>query len=169
MSKLAITVDDKVFHIDVQPSDKGAEWTLNVDGAPLHVILPANTPGEAPEWLIINDHPYEVIFDPELRWLQAQGRTFTVGVRDLDTAVTRPHSGDGRVKAPIPGQITRILVKEGERVEPGTSLMILEAMKMENHVIASLGGRVRSIFVASGETVPIAKVLAEIDTSEIKN
>ena len=57
------------------------------------------------------------------------------------------------LKAPMPGTILDIKVKEGEAVKKGQVLMILEAMKMENEILASDDGKVKGIYVQKGASV----------------
>jgi biotin carboxyl carrier protein len=66
-----------------------------------------------------------------------------------------------KVVAVIPGTIQKLLVKEGEEVAAGTSLMILEAMKMRNEVRAAIQGVVKKIHVKEGEQVPKGYLLLE--------
>lgn len=68
-----------------------------------------------------------------------------------------------KIEAVIPGKIQRIMAKEGEEVMAGTPLLILEAMKMRNEVLAPLTGIVRKIHVSEGEMVPRAHLLIEMD------
>ncbi len=67
-----------------------------------------------------------------------------------------------RIEAVIPGNIQRIIAKEGDEVSIGTPLLILEAMKMRNEVLAPLTGVVRKIHVSEGEMVPKAHLLIEM-------
>jgi len=67
------------------------------------------------------------------------------------------------VTAVIPGTIQRLMVKEGEEVEAGTPMLILEAMKMRNEVLAPVTGVIRSIHVAEGEQVPKSHLLVVLD------
>ncbi len=67
------------------------------------------------------------------------------------------------VKAIIPGTIQRIMVKEGDQVSAGQAMLILEAMKMRNEVLAPLEGVIRAIHVSEGEQVPKSHVLVELD------
>lgn len=67
------------------------------------------------------------------------------------------------VTAVIPGTIQKIMVKVGERVEAGKPMLILEAMKMRNEVLAPVEGVVRSIKVSEGEQVPKHHLLVELD------
>ncbi len=62
-------------------------------------------------------------------------------------------AGEEAVEAPMPGTILRIEVKEGEEVKEGQILAILEAMKMENEILAPRAGRVKSILTSQGASV----------------
>lgn len=69
-------------------------------------------------------------------------------------AVTRPVVGNkGGIKSPLPGVILDIKVKEGDSVKRGQTLMILEAMKMENDIKSDRDGKVTSIKVSKGESI----------------
>jgi biotin carboxyl carrier protein len=65
------------------------------------------------------------------------------------------------VKAPMPGLIIDLRVKEGDTVMPGDALLILEAMKMENLIKASVQSVVRSVKVKKGDSVEKNQVLIE--------
>ncbi|MCR4397595.1 MAG: biotin/lipoyl-binding protein [Firmicutes bacterium] len=62
-------------------------------------------------------------------------------------------TGDGVVTAPMPGTISDILVKEGDRVARGQVLVMLEAMKMQNEIMAGRDGVVESIHTSKGASV----------------
>ena len=62
-------------------------------------------------------------------------------------------SGEQMVYAPIPGLITGLKIKEGDKVSVGEGLLILEAMKMENEIKSGFEGTVKKIFVEQGSTV----------------
>ena len=57
------------------------------------------------------------------------------------------------VKAPLPGVVTKILVAEGQAVKKGETVLVLEAMKMENNITAECDGSVTGICVAPGDSV----------------
>lgn len=59
----------------------------------------------------------------------------------------------GDIRALMPGRITSILVKEGDAVEAGSPLLILEAMKMQNEIVSPIAGHVREIQVQEGAAV----------------
>lgn len=69
-------------------------------------------------------------------------------------AATKSGPGAGApVKAPLPGVVTKILVKEGQSVKKGETVLVLEAMKMENNITAEADGTVTGICVSAGDSV----------------
>ncbi|MBC8512647.1 MAG: pyruvate carboxylase subunit B [Dehalococcoidia bacterium] len=71
-------------------------------------------------------------------------------------------AGETPVTAPIPGTIIRYLVKEGDEVKAGDSVVVLEAMKMENDIVAPAGGKIKAINCKPGDKVAGGAVLAVI-------
>lgn len=67
------------------------------------------------------------------------------------------------IKAPLPGNILQVFVKEGDAVQKETKLMILEAMKMENTILSEKAGVVKSVKVTPGTTVLQGEILVEIE------
>lgn len=75
---------------------------------------------------------------------------------ETPTATPAAKSGPGAgtpVKAPLPGVVTKILVKEGQAVKKGEVVLVLEAMKMENNITAEADGTVSGICVSAGDSV----------------
>ena len=66
------------------------------------------------------------------------------------------------VKSPMPGNILRIEVSQGQQVNEGDVLMVLEAMKMENEIVAPKSGTIAQIAVSKGAVVETGAVLAVI-------
>jgi biotin carboxyl carrier protein len=64
--------------------------------------------------------------------------------------------------APIPGTIIRYLVKEGDAIKEGSPMVILEAMKMENEIVAPVSGKVKTLSFKAGDKVPGGAILAII-------
>ena len=101
--------------------------------------------------------------------IEIDGQVYHVKVRELpdDAVMTeQPKADSGRhvadsatqtegktMLAPMAGTILRILVKEGQRVKKGENLIVLEAMKMENEIIADEDGVIRSILVKANDSV----------------
>ncbi len=72
-------------------------------------------------------------------------------------------AGSGTVAVPMQGTIVRVMVAEGDTVEVGQTVCVLEAMKMENNVNAEKAGTVKEVRVAAGESVGPGDVIAVIE------
>ena len=70
--------------------------------------------------------------------------------------------GSGAVTAPMPGKVVAVLVAEGDVVEVGQALVVLEAMKMESTLAAEVAGRVTSVRAVAGASVAAGDLLVEI-------
>ncbi len=68
-----------------------------------------------------------------------------------------------QVKAPLPGVIIQVLVRQGDTVSAGQSLCTLETMKMENAIKAEIGGVINSVRITPGQSVLQDEVLIEIN------
>ena len=72
-------------------------------------------------------------------------------------------AGQEVIESPMPGNIWKILVKEGQEVKSGDVLLILEAMKMENEILAPRDGKVASITTSEGSAVNTGDKLVIMD------
>ncbi len=72
-------------------------------------------------------------------------------------------AGSVKVSAPMPGKILSVKVNVGQAVKRGDVMMILEAMKMENEIVATQDGTVASIEVAAGSAVEAGDTLASLN------
>ncbi len=75
----------------------------------------------------------------------------------------KPVAGMSKVEAPLPGTIFKLHIKEGDTVKKGQVIMIMEAMKMENNILAEIDGVVKKVLVSEGASVLQGDVLAEIE------
>jgi biotin carboxyl carrier protein len=101
-------------------------------------------------------------------WIaEAGGYACTVEVRDpRDTSSrSRKTFGAGRqnIVAPMPGKVIHVLVKEGDQVEAGQGLVVVEAMKMQNAMKAAAAGVIIRTRVHDGDTVAAGDVLMTIE------
>ena len=74
----------------------------------------------------------------------------------------KPAAGNNAVVAPLPGTVTKVLVKEGQQVGPNDTICLLEAMKMENTISAGAAGTVKKILVKEGVQVQQGEALVEL-------
>src|SRR5437660_11294683 len=70
--------------------------------------------------------------------------------------------GDGAIQAPMQGMVVKVKVKTGDRVRLGDVVVVLEAMKMQNDIVATVGGTVREVFAKEGASVAPNEVLMTI-------
>jgi 3-methylcrotonyl-CoA carboxylase alpha subunit len=70
--------------------------------------------------------------------------------------------GGGIIRAMMPGRIVRVMVKKGDAVRKGASLLVLEAMKMQNDIQAQSDGVIDELFVEAGQTVESGAELAHL-------
>ena len=70
---------------------------------------------------------------------------------------------DSGLTSGMPGKIIKVLVKEGDQVEEGTPLLIMEAMKMENEMKASSAATIKKVLVGAGDNVETGATLIQFD------
>ena len=104
--------------------------------------------------LYVNGGPYELIVDDRRSLLKKN--LMRVGATSAQGQV---------IRAPMPGKVVKIEVEVGAHVLPGTGLIVLEAMKMENEIKASARGTVDSIHVEAGKAVEKGELLLSISPS----
>lgn len=104
----------------------------------------------------VNGTPYKVELEkkatPKIKPVM---RTASTTPAAPPPAVSRPAapSSKGSIKSPLPGVILDVKVKEGDAVKRGQTLMILEAMKMENEIMAPCDGTIKQVVAAKGASV----------------
>ncbi|MCG4455146.1 acetyl/propionyl/methylcrotonyl-CoA carboxylase subunit alpha [Pseudomonas sp. MMS21-TM103] len=96
-------------------------------------------------------------------YLEWQGDLHAISQLDPIAEVEASHSQHGGLTAPMNGSIVRVLVETGQRVEAGTALVVLEAMKMEHSIRAPHAGTVKALYCSEGEMVSEGSVLVELD------
>jgi biotin carboxyl carrier protein len=100
------------------------------------------------------------------------GQTYTIRLEDerlhalAGVAGTLHERGEAAISAPMPGLVSQVLAEAGQRVERGQTVIVLEAMKMENDLGAPRAGVVHQLNVAVGETVAQGQVLAIIGDAD---
>ncbi len=91
------------------------------------------------------------------------GVTYTLSKGGATQSRRKAHHAEGALTAVMPGQVTKILVNEGDTVTKGQTLVLLEAMKMEIRVNAPGDGKVRKILVEQGQVVERGATLIELE------
>jgi biotin carboxyl carrier protein len=112
--------------------------------------------------LINNDKSFliHIVREGGLYHVHIEGAYFPIHVEDERSRTLRQlvqkaslAGGEQRIRAPIPGMITKIMVRKGENIKKGDALIILEAMKMENEIRSDIDGTVQAVLVSQGSAV----------------
>ena len=161
-----VTVAGRTHQVEIGPGG------VTVDGTPVETDLQAIPEGPIRS-LLLDAASHEIVARDEGRgrWdLHLGGHHLAAEVLDERTRAIRAMSGasagPGGPKplcAPMPGLVVRVEVAEGDQIEPGRGLIIIEAMKMENELRADVAGRITRIHVAAGEAVTKDQVLIDIE------
>jgi biotin carboxyl carrier protein len=124
--------------------------------------------------LIVNGESFEgYVYPDEQRWqVLLMGRSYSVNIEDEREKQLRASEADltslGReftLKAPMPGLAVAVLVSEGQQVEKGQILVILESMKMQNELRAPFAGTVARLRIKPGISVQQKQILLNLVVS----
>jgi pyruvate carboxylase subunit B len=140
------------------------EFNVTVHGEAYHIRVSGSgqtVDGVKPYYIKVNDKLEEVYLEPIQEVLagapEPPGPTSS-------KAEGRPRpSQPGDVTTPMPGRVVKILVTQGSSVNVGDSLLVVEAMKMENRVQAPIAGTVATIYVKEGDEVNPDETLIHLE------
>lgn len=146
--------------VDVESQEPG-RFRASVDGGP-PLELTLLDDGESTA-LLVGGRVLELRADRE-------GATLAEPRAHVDVSARAPSgrddrasaSGEALLRAPMPGRVLKLLVAEGQTVAAGAGLLVVEAMKMENELLAPRAGTVKRILVQAGTTVERDAPLVEL-------
>jgi biotin carboxyl carrier protein len=161
-----VTIAEKVYRVELVRTEQ--EWKCKLDGRELPLDVVSAQDGMLS--LLLQGKSYEVkqeTVGAESNVIVGQER-FSVSVRDPRSFRSRRRSGASeqgvmKIKAPMPGKVVRILAPVGSQVEIGQSVVVIEAMKMQNELKAPKTGVVKKINVEEGAAVDAGQALAEVE------
>ncbi len=125
--------------------------------------------------LLIDGKAYTAFIaeDQGKKYISVQGEQFCIeeakadsGARSLAESATL--KGVPTIASPMPGKVVKILVGEGDRVEKGQGLVIVEAMKMENEIRSASVGVVKKVNFSEGDLVDAAVPIIELELEDEK-
>jgi len=163
--KYTTTIDGKEYSVDVLD-----EHHVSIDGKVLEVDF-ESVSGQPVYSLIIDGKSYEGYVYPDEHKLQVllHGRLYQASVEDEREKRLREAAGAGvatngefHLKAPMPGLVVAIPVSEGQAIQKGQVLLILESMKMQNELKSPKDGIISRIRVKIGETVEQKQTLLNV-------
>ncbi len=145
-----VEVDGRLVDAELSRLEGTPLMGLSVDGASHRVV--AHHPAKGQWDLNVSGHRLEAeVVDERTR-----------AIREL-TGAGAAASGPKPIAAPMPGLVVKVDVSEGDAVEPGQGVVIVEAMKMENELKAEAEGVVARIHVSAGDTVTKGQVLVDFE------
>lgn len=161
-----VAVENKVLKLELTRTEAG--WQCTVDGEPVRVDAVLTRPNVIS--IIIDGVAYEVKreIDANDQYVWVRSARFKTELRDPRSLRSRraaAATGEGPQKliAPMPGKVVRLIAREGEPIEAGKGVLVVEAMKMQNELKATKTGTVQKITVAEGANVNAGDVLAIIE------
>jgi biotin carboxyl carrier protein len=168
--KLLVTIGGRRGQIELEREGGRCRFTYTAeDGAPVTCEASVIEVEPGIFSILIGGRSYEskVVPAPDGYYVDLAGHRAVVEVRDPRSAVRRHGAGvaEGRqnIAAPMPGKVVRVLVKEGDTVEQGCGLVVVEAMKMQNEMKAPRAGRIAQMNAREGSTVGAGDVLLVIE------
>lgn len=93
---------------------------------------------------------------------------FASAVKPVEPKKGTNQAAGGDLKSPMAGKVIAVPIKDGDAVEEGATLVIIEAMKMENRILAECAGTVRNIKVEPGKMLSTGELLLTLVASETK-
>ncbi len=170
--KLELRHGSRVHGVEVEPL-AGGRARLRVkgpEGTPAETVVEVVSRTRHRWTLRVDGRIHDVIVSPtgDQTLVDWNNRTWELSVQDARRSrLARAAEGrtDGPVvlKAQMPGKVIRVLKREGEAVEEGEGLAVIEAMKMQNELRAPKSGRVAACRLEEGATVEAGAVLFEIE------
>jgi len=160
-----VTIDGKSYRLELERAEGG--WACRLDGREIEVDAVLARPDVLS--LRIGNKAYEIKSEHVgSDWHVWVGSArFASEVRDPRSLRSRARAADDqgpkKLTAPMPGKVVRVLVKEGDEVEAGAGVLVVEAMKMQNEIKSPKKGTIQKMLAAEGVAVNAGDVLAIVE------
>lgn len=141
-----------------------SEFNITVHGEQYHIKVSGvghREQSPRPYFVKIDNRLEEILVDPLVEIVPSMGGV----IQDSPSVESkRPKAiKKGDVTTPLPGKVTKVSVSEGDLVNEGDTILIIEAMKLENEIHAPISGYVKKIFIKIGDQVNPQETLVEIE------
>jgi biotin carboxyl carrier protein len=143
-----ITVNGQTLTVDFNSVSGQPVYSLLVDGVSVEAFV---YPGEEKWEVLLMGRQFQVMVEDERdkRLRAAAGGSVS-------------ETGEYHLKAPMPGMVVSILVEEGQKIEKGQVMLILESMKMQNELKSPRAGTIGRLRVKAGESVEQRQTLLSV-------
>ena len=188
MTRYNVTVEGKQYKIDLSKIENQEHFMVKIDDKPYKLELEKKFEYNAPVQIKLGEKTFTIqiakkekqtAFQVKIKDISVDAEVKTQHVNSLSqpTATPTPVIAavktqigkiviEGAVTAPMAGKIVSIKVKKGEAVKAGKVVCILEAMKMENELVAQKDGFIKEILVSAGASVNKGDPVFVIASSE---
>jgi biotin carboxyl carrier protein len=160
---LSKSIDDGIKKRKVDIRKKREGYVVTIDGFP-YLIEQGQILADGRIEFVIAGTTFRAVVAQEGKnsYIIFNGQTYKL--KEIEDEFARENVfSDDSLKSPMPGRITKILVKVGEVVKPKQQLLILEAMKMENVITSPFAGTVSKIYYKENDQVKEGEALLKID------
>jgi|BarGraNGADG00212_2_1021979.scaffolds.fasta_scaffold02903_3 3-methylcrotonyl-CoA carboxylase alpha subunit len=145
-----VTIDGQVYDVEVLNAETGA--------LSLRLSDPTGS---------VRSHVVYWAAEGGVKWLSSHGCTYRLErPTPRRSRSARGAAPEDSLRAPMPARVRAVQVAEGDAVEAGQTLLLLEAMKMEIRLQAPRAGRVARLLASTGETVEREQVLVELESEQ---
>jgi biotin carboxyl carrier protein len=181
------TIHQQSYTIDINSQQKPTTVCLNGSHYTLDwrqiALLAADSNGQYSAGghfsLLIGEKSYDIfarrlplsgVKDSQTYEILLAGQRFEVTIEDERTKIlagltgTRSSSSAATIQAPMPGLVAHILLEQGASVEQGQTVIVLEAMKMENDLASPIAGTIKEILVGKGQVVDQGAILVLVES-----
>jgi biotin carboxyl carrier protein len=166
--KYVTTINDKTYIIEINEDHRvivdGVEYTVDfesVSGQPVYSLLIDGRSYEAYIYETEDPNTWQVLLHGDLHTVRVEDER-EKRLRAAGGGVAVAAHGEFNLKAPMPGLIVAVPVSEGQAVNKGDNLIILESMKMQNELKSPRAGTVARIKVKPGDSVEQNQVLVTV-------
>jgi biotin carboxyl carrier protein len=161
--RYSISIDEKMF--DVEISEVEGRWRCRLNGRDANVDFVQVNARRAS--ILLNGKSYEI--------RREDSGTVSVDDRHYNVSVEDPRSWQGRrrkellqagpqrLSSSMPGKVVRVLAREGDAIESGKGIIVVEAMKMQNEIKSVKAGTLRKLLVREGANVNAGEILAIVE------
>jgi len=170
LMKIDVTFDEKTYAVNIKQS-QGGEYTLEIEGAVLEAKVDSIEAGQID--IVINKETYKATIakgEEGFTKVSINDKGFQLMRNDLlegELAASEEESisadEENNILAPLPGRIFKINVNEGDKFSKGDVVVVIDAMKMENNIVAKKDGIVKKLLVQLDEMVEAGMPLVEIE------
>ncbi|HLW85279.1 MAG TPA: biotin/lipoyl-containing protein [Candidatus Sulfotelmatobacter sp.] len=164
-----VTIDGKRYRLELNRVE--SRWSCRLDGREIEVDAVLARPDVLS--LRIGNRAYEIKSEHvggggNSDWhVWVGSQRFASEVRDPRSLRSRARADDDhgprKLTAPMPGKVVRVLVREGDAVEAGAGVLVVEAMKMQNEIKSPKKGTIQKMLAAEGVAVNAGDVLAIVE------